>query len=82
MKIYLDTCCYNRPLDDQSHLEIQFETIAKLDIQGKVREGVYKLVWSYMLNLENEANPRRTKEKLCKLGKTLLGSIVKLLKKF
>jgi predicted nucleic acid-binding protein len=61
MKIYLDTCCYNRPLDDQSQLEIQLKTIAKMDIQEKIRDGTYKMVWSYMLNLENESNPNEEK---------------------
>jgi len=63
MKIYLDTCCYNRPLDDQSQIEIQLETAAKLNIQEKVREDMYELIWSYMLNLENEANLHEDKRK-------------------
>ena len=44
MKIYLDTCCFNRPLDEQSNLEIQLETFAKLNIQEKIRKGDYELV--------------------------------------
>lgn len=53
MKIYLDNCCYNRPFDDQSQLKIHLETQAKLYIQAKIKEGVYDLVWSYILDYEN-----------------------------
>ncbi|KZX10757.1 hypothetical protein [Methanobrevibacter curvatus] len=69
MKIYLDTCCYNRPLDDQSQLEIQLETIAKMDIQEKIRDGAYHMVWSYMLNLENKSNPKKKENFYTIMGK-------------
>lgn len=57
MRIYLDNCCFNRPFDDQSSLTIRLETEAKLDIQDKIREGLYSLGWSYILDYENSANP-------------------------
>ena len=57
LKIYLDNCCYNRPFDDQSQLKIHIETLAKLHIQEQIRQGVYKLVWSYVLDYENSNNP-------------------------
>jgi predicted nucleic acid-binding protein len=57
MKIYLDNCCFNRPFDDQSQLRILLESEAKLKIQENIRSGVYKLVWSYMLDYENSKNP-------------------------
>ena len=53
MKIYLDNCCYNRPFDDQSQMKIHLETQAKLYIQAKIKEGIYDLVWSYILDYEN-----------------------------
>jgi hypothetical protein len=55
-KIYLDVCSYNRPFDDQSQMKIRLETEAKLHIQASVKEGVYHLVWSYMLDFENANN--------------------------
>lgn len=61
MKIYLDNCCYNRPFDDQSQIKIHLETQAKLYIQDKIREGVYELVWSYILDYENGKNPYQEK---------------------
>ena len=36
MLIYLDTCCFNRPFDDQSQTRIRFETAAKLQLQQRV----------------------------------------------
>lgn len=61
MKIYLDNCCYNRPFDDQSQIKIHLETQAKLHIQTKIREGIYDLVWSYILDYENGKNPYEEK---------------------
>ncbi|MDO9067930.1 MAG: PIN domain protein [Deltaproteobacteria bacterium] len=57
MKVYLDNCCFNRPYDDQSHLRIRLESEAKLRIQEEIRAGVYKLIWSYILDYENSKNP-------------------------
>ena len=57
MKIYLDNCCFNRPFDDQKQLRIKLETEAKLDIQERIVQDKLELAWSYILDLENEANP-------------------------
>jgi predicted nucleic acid-binding protein len=56
-KIYLDNCCFNRPFDDQSHMKIHLETEAKLYIQACVRDNLYSLCWSFMLDYENGKNP-------------------------
>ncbi len=55
--IYLDNCCFNRPFDDQSYLSIFLETYAKLAIQDLVNEKEIDLVWSFILDYENNANP-------------------------
>lgn len=57
MKIYLDNCCFNRPFDDQSQIRIKIETEAKLKIQEDIRSGKFQLVWSYLLDYENNKNP-------------------------
>lgn len=57
MLIYLDNCCFNRPYDDQTHPNIFLETQAKLYIQENILSGKYKLVWSYILQYENDQNP-------------------------
>jgi len=57
MKIYLDNCCFNRPFDDQSQIRIRLESEAKLKIQEEIRAGKFQLVWSYILDYENNKNP-------------------------
>ena len=54
MRIYLDNCCFNRPYDDQSQFKIRIESEAKLAIQEKVKNGLIELVWSFLLDYENE----------------------------
>ena len=58
MRIYLDTCCYNRPFDDKSQISIQLESNAKLYIQKEISKGAYELVWSFILDYENKYNPQ------------------------
>lgn len=61
--VYLDNCCFNRPYDDQTNKVIYLEAEAKLFIQEMIKDGKIELVWSYMLEFENTANPhieRRT----------------------
>lgn len=48
---------FNRPFDDQTNLRISLETQAKLYIQQLIREGKLQLIWSYMLDFENDLNP-------------------------
>ena len=57
LKLYLDNCCYNRPFDNQTQLKVFLETQAKLQIQAAIKEGVYQLVWSYVLDYESAMNP-------------------------
>lgn len=57
MRLYLDNCCFNRPFDDQSQIRIRLETEAKLKIQEEIRSGTFQLIWSYILDYENNQNP-------------------------
>ena len=59
MKVYLDNCCFNRPYDDQSKIRIRLEAEAILVIQEEIRKGTFKLIWSYILDYENNKNPFR-----------------------
>lgn len=61
MKLYLDNCCFNRPFDDQSRLKIHLETEAKLYLQQQIVKGKIELIWSYILDYENLANPYEEK---------------------
>ena len=62
LKIYLDNCAYNRPFDNQSQMKIRLETESKLYIQSGIREKKYSLVWSYMLDYENNDSPYEEKK--------------------
>lgn len=53
----MDNCCFNRPFDDQGQVKIRIETEAVLYIQRKLIEDKIDLVWSYMLDYENNFNP-------------------------
>lgn len=57
MLLYLDNCCFNRPYDDQSHSRIYLETQAKLYVQEQILNEQHSLVWSYILQFENDQNP-------------------------
>ncbi len=63
MKVYLDNCAFNRPFDDQSHIRIRLETEAKLYVQEYIKKNQVQLVWSYILDIENENNPFEEKRK-------------------
>lgn len=77
MKIYLDNCSFNRPFDDQSQIRIKLESEAKLKIQEEIRSGTYKLIWSYMLDYENDKNPfQERKEQIGKWKKYAIEDIV------
>ncbi|MCL2027274.1 MAG: PIN domain-containing protein [Bacteroidales bacterium] len=55
-RIYLDNCCFNRPYDDQTQLNIYLETQAKLHVQSLVYKKKIELVWSFILTFENSQN--------------------------
>lgn len=57
MKVYLDSCCYNRPYDDQNYLPISLETQAKLLVQLLIKEKRLELAFSFILDYENSCNP-------------------------
>ena len=57
MRLYLDNCCFNRPFDDQTQLKVSLESQAKLAVQSQILDGKHTLVWSYILEYENQQNP-------------------------
>jgi len=54
MRFYLDSCCYNRPYDDQTQEKIHMEGEAVLAIVSKCRQSDDKIVGSVVLDLEIE----------------------------
>jgi predicted nucleic acid-binding protein len=57
MKVYLDNCAYNRPFDNQQDIVIHIETQAKLAIQQMIKDNKLELIWSDVLDYENNDNP-------------------------
>jgi len=56
-RIYLDNCCFNRPYDDQSNLNVHLEAEAKLFIQSEILNNTFELIWSFMMDYEILSNP-------------------------
>ena len=55
--VYLDNCCFNRPYDDPLQPSIRLEIQAKLMVQAAIQSQELQLVWSFILDFENAANP-------------------------
>lgn len=64
LQLYLDNCCFNRPFDDQNIITVFLETEAKLFIQDQIKNDVHQLVWSYVLDYENQNNPHSERRRL------------------
>jgi predicted nucleic acid-binding protein len=69
MKIYLDTCCLNRPFDDQRQPRIRLEAEAVTLILEKIRQREWNWVGSEVLiyEIEQTTNTER-KERLLLLA--------------
>ena len=57
MRIYLDSCCFNRPYDNQSNQRVSMETKAIQLIQNEIRTGNIELATSYISRYENDKSP-------------------------
>jgi predicted nucleic acid-binding protein len=53
-RIYLDTCCYNRPYDDQAQERVHLEGEAVLAIINKRERNRYEIIGSPALDYEME----------------------------
>jgi predicted nucleic acid-binding protein len=70
MLLYLDLCALNRPFDNQKQTRVHIETEAKLVIQEKILMNEYQLVWSYILDFENQVNPFDERRNAIRLWKS------------
>jgi hypothetical protein len=50
MRIYLDTCCYNRPFDDQHQERVHIESEAILIIIKRAQQNLDEIIGSDVLN--------------------------------
>ena len=57
MKIYLDTCCLQRPLDEKSQIRVQLEAEAVLAVLTLCASDRATLVSSEVLQVELNKNP-------------------------
>ena len=56
-KIYLDTCCINRPFDDQTQVRVRLEAEAVLGVLGRIENGEWSWAGSEVLMDEIEQMP-------------------------
>ena len=56
-KIYFDTCCLNRPFDDQTQERIRLESEAVLAILARIEKGEWSWIGSDVLTDEIERTP-------------------------
>jgi predicted nucleic acid-binding protein len=56
-KIYFDTCCINRPFDDQTQVRVRLEAEAVLGVLGRIENGEWGWVGSEVLMDEIEQMP-------------------------
>jgi predicted nucleic acid-binding protein len=57
MRVYLDACCLQRPLDDRTQPRVNLEAEAVLTILGLVENGDLELISSEALEFEVERTP-------------------------
>ena len=53
MRIYLDTCCYNRQFDEKFFENDLIESMSVIQIQREIVQKAIELVTSFMLHYEN-----------------------------
>lgn len=77
----MDNCCFNRPYDNQTYQIIRMETEAKLFIQNCIKNRQIELVWSFILDFENSANPYKERKKSIKEWQSISVEDIKAIEK-
>ena len=67
LKLYLDTCCYNRPFDDQTQDKIHVETECIIAILHRCEQDEWNLYGSDILENELSNNLNIDKQRSTKL---------------
>jgi predicted nucleic acid-binding protein len=67
IRIYLDTCCLNRPFDDQTQERVRLEAEAVLAILSRIEKGEWNWIGSDVLTDEIEQTPDTQKLSRAKL---------------
>lgn len=74
LKIYLDSCCYNRPFDDQTQAKIVQETNAIIDIINYTITKNVKIYTSSLVEYEMASNKNISKREKVTLFYNLINN--------
>ncbi len=77
-KIYLDTCCLNRPFDDQTQERIRLEAEAVLAILSRIEKGEWDWIGSEVLVDEIEQTPDTQKLSRARLLSGFIKQVVEI----
>lgn len=77
-KIYFDTCCINRPFDDQTQVRVRLEAEAVLGILSRVENGEWEWIGSEVLMDEIEQTPDAQRSSRVKLLSDFVQQIVEI----
>jgi hypothetical protein len=78
LKLYLDTCCYNRPFDDQTQDKIHVETECIIAILHRCEQDEWDLYGSDILENELSNNLNIDKQRSTKLLYRIADYIIEL----
>jgi len=76
--IYFDTCCLNRPFDDQTQYRIRVESETVLFILDQVKIGELKCVGSEVLDLEIDLIPNLEQKRRVKLLASHISNLIRI----
>lgn len=76
MKIYLDTCCLNRPFDDQSQERIRLETESVMIILARLSRKEWIWLGSQALDIEIDRSPDADQRSRMKRIAGYIGQVV------
>ena len=78
MKIYLDTCCLNRPFDDQSQERIRLESEALVIIFERIAQKQWAWLGSQALKIEIDRAPDIDQKSRMKRIAGFIGQVVEI----
>jgi len=78
MKVYLDTCCLNRPFDDQSQERIRLETEAMMIILARFSRREWSWLGSQALEIEIDRAPDAEQRSRLKRVSDFVGEFIKI----
>jgi hypothetical protein len=77
LKVYLDTCCYNRILDDRSYAQIYFDRNSVMLILELAEKSTIKIIGSEILVKEMQDNKDSYKRAILQMMNELCSEKIK-----